>query len=74
MHSRLEKRAAEILSEYVTWRGRYVLPREASIDELIPVEGDDGLVGSKQNLITIEQARHLIDRVVTGVKQELYGQ
>ena len=54
-----EKRIAAALSQYINWRGRYVLPIQKSIDNLIPVIRENGLVGNP-NHIAVEDARALI--------------
>jgi len=65
---------AAILSQYIYWRGRYVIPTERGIDDLIPVVRDNGLIGQPHNDLTIEAVRDLIDYVIGEVKTRLYGQ
>jgi len=67
-------KTAAALSQYIYWRGRYVVPTERGIDDLIPVVLDNGLIGQPHNDITIDAARDLINYVVVEVKARLYGQ
>ena len=53
-----EKRNAAALSQYINWRGRYVLPTEKSLDNLIPVILPDGLVGQAHRIL-MEDAREI---------------
>ncbi len=80
------KRIAEILSEYISWRGRYVLPTEKSINDLIPVKVNGRPIPEKTiisgNTVTyypahhvgIDEARNLINYVVSRVKLHLYNE
>ena len=68
-----QKRTAEILSEFISWRGRYVVPSENNIDDLVPVRKPDGLVGMKQNFVTIEDARSIVEHIVGEVSSRLYA-
>jgi hypothetical protein len=62
---------AATLTQYIYWRGRYVLPTEHGINDLIPVEGDDGLVGPAHQ-ITVDAARDLLHHVISEAKARLY--
>jgi len=68
-----EQRTAIALSQYIYWRGRYVVPTERGIDDFIPVELENGLAGQVHQ-ITIQEARALIDRIILEVKARLYPQ
>lgn len=68
-----QHKTATALSQYIYWRGRYVVPTERGLDDLLPAKLEGGLVGQKHR-ITTEAARNLIDRVVSEVKVRLYGQ
>ena len=61
---------ADSLSEYIQWRGRYVIPRETDIDDLIPIKRANGMIGGKS--LDRASARAMIDKVVEVVKRELY--
>jgi len=65
-------RTAATLSQYIYWRGRYVVPTERGIDDLIPVVLDNGLLGQPHNDVTIEVVRDLIHYVIGEVKARLY--
>lgn len=65
---------AAILSQYIYWRGRYVVPTERGIDDLIPVVRDNSLIGQPHNDLTIDAVRDLIAHVIGEVKARLYGQ
>ena len=67
-------KTAAALSQYIYWRGRYVVPTERGIGDLIPVLLDNGLIGQPHNDITLKAARDLINHVVVEVKARLYGQ
>lgn len=64
---------ANSLSQYIYWRGRYVLPTEGGIDDIVPVVLENGLVGVPHQGITIEGARDLIKVVIDEVKAHLYA-
>ena len=64
---------ANSLSQYIYWRGRYVLPTERGIDDIVPVVLENGLVGIRHQGITIEGARDLIEIVIKEVKANLYA-
>lgn len=68
-----QRKTAAALSQYIYWRGRYVVPTERGIDDLIPVSLDSGLIGPSHR-ITIEAARDLIYCIVSEVKSRLYDQ
>lgn len=63
---------ATALSQYIYWRGRYVVPTERGIDDLIPIELDTGLVGQAHSYATVESARSLIQHTIQAVKTRLY--
>jgi hypothetical protein len=63
---------ATALFQYIYWRGRYVVPTERGIDDLIPVELDTGLVGQAHSYATFESARSLIQHTIQAVKARLY--
>ena len=64
---------AAALSQYIYWRGRYVLPTERGIDDLLPVKRADGLVRQPHLDATVETARSLVWHVIEHVKARLYG-
>jgi hypothetical protein len=68
-----QRKTAAALSQYIYWRGRYVVPTERGLEDLIPVTLDSGLVG-QAHLVPIEAARDLICCVVSEVKSRLYDQ
>lgn len=61
------------LTQWIYWRGRYVVPTERGIDDLLPVRVEDGLVGSRLRVVTMESARDLIWVVIGAVKATLYA-
>ncbi len=69
---REQQLTATALSQYIYWRGRYVVPTERGIDDLIPVELDTGLVGQAHSYATVESARSLIQHTIHAVKSRLY--
>lgn len=72
--NRGQRRAAVALSQYISWRGRYVIPTAAAIDDLIPMMHDDGLVHPIRQHVDMQTAQDLVERVVRAVKKELYGE
>ncbi len=66
------KRVAQALSQYIYWRGRYVVPMEAGLNDLVSRKGDDGLVRPQHVCATIETARDLVDHVTAAVRARLY--
>jgi len=68
-----EQKTAAALSQYIYWRGRYVVPTERGIDDLIPVVLDNGLIGPSHS-VSLAEARTLIHTVITEVKARLYAQ
>ena len=80
------KKTAEMLSEYISWRGRYVLPTDKSLKDIIPIKINGRPIPGKtittNNTITtfpakyvsIEEARDLIDYIVSQVKLHLYNE
>ena len=69
-----QQQTASALSQYIYWRGRYVVPTERGLDDLIPLELDSGLVGQAHQIATIPAANDLINCVIKEVKERLYGQ
>lgn len=67
-----EKKIAAALSQYINWRGRYVMPTEKSLDNLIPVILPDGLVGQAHRVL-IDDARALIKCVIDEVNARLFA-
>lgn len=68
-----QKRIAIALTEYIYWRGRYVVPTAKRIDDFLPVEGVNGLFGPKHH-IPIDEIRSFLWYVVDAVKNRLYAQ
>lgn len=71
---------AKALTQYITWRGRYVAPIASSysdhmpVDFDIPLEGDAfATKGGAHRYATISSARDLIEYVVSIVKLHIYG-
>jgi hypothetical protein len=67
-----EKRTADALTQHIYWRGRYVLPTEKSIDDLLPRILPNGLVGNP-NHIALDEVRALIKRVINEVNERLFA-
>jgi hypothetical protein len=67
-----QEQVAIALSQYIYWRGRYVVPTEKGIDDLIPTKLDTGLYGQLHRVATIDTARELINVVIAEVKARLY--
>lgn len=67
-----EKRTGAALTQYIYWRGRYVLPTDKNIDNLIPRILPNGLVGNP-NHIAVEDVRALIKRVLDEVNTRLFA-
>ncbi len=70
--SQQETEVAKTLSVYIRWRGRYVMPTEKTINDIIPIQHENGLVGPSHGHVTYKEARELIDHVVDDVKSRLY--
>jgi hypothetical protein len=68
----VHRNTAAALSQYIYWRGRYVLPTDRGIDELVPITLSSGLVG-QMHQITVEEARDLMSLIVSVVKARLYA-
>jgi hypothetical protein len=66
-------RTAAALTQYIYWRGRYVVPTERGINDLIPIRHEDGLVGPSERSATIEAVSDLIRHVIAEVKARLYS-
>jgi hypothetical protein len=71
--SKQQTEVAEALSTYIYWRGRYVMPTERGIDDIIPIKHENGLVGPPHRHVTYEEARELIDQVIAEVHRRLYN-
>jgi hypothetical protein len=71
--SEADGRVADALSQYVYWRGRYVVPTERAYDDLIPIVGLDGLVNPKHISATVESARALVAAAKALVHARLYA-
>jgi len=65
------REVAESLSSYIYWRGRYVVPTERGIDDLVPIEHSNGLVGPPLRQISIEEASDLIKLIIATVHTRL---
>jgi hypothetical protein len=64
---------ANSLSQYITWRGRYVLPTVGAIDNIVPIARENGLVGVPFREITFEDAQDLIEVIRNEVGKHLYA-
>ncbi len=71
--SKQETEVAKALSVYILWRGRYAMPTQRGIHDIIPIKHDNGLVGPPHHHVTHEEATELIDHVVAEVKSRLYN-
>lgn len=69
-----EKLTAIVLSEYVYWRGRYVIPMGGGIEDLMSRKLPNGQVSQLHNVITYEATRNLLSRVIFEVKTRVYGE
>lgn len=69
-----QMKIADTLTQYIYWRGRYVLPTENGLDDLASVMLENGLIGQPHRSATIESARELINYIIAEVKTRLYGQ
>ena len=69
-----QRSTAIALSQYIYWRGRYVVPTEYGITDLVPIKQDDDLIGPSHRNVSIDAARHLLERVIRAVKKHLYGE
>jgi len=69
-----QRKTAVALSQYIYWRGRYVVPTASGIDDLASVPHEDGLVGPAHRDLTVATAKEFLERVVRAVKRELYGE
>jgi hypothetical protein len=67
-----QEKVALALSQYIYWRGRYVVPTEKGIDSLIPTMLDKGEYGQLHRVATVDKARELINVVIAEVKSRLY--
>ena len=66
-----QHRIATALSQYIYWRGRYVVPTAKGIDDLLPVEREDRLFGPIHHVSSAE-VRDLLWHVVNVLKARLY--
>jgi hypothetical protein len=65
------REVAQALSSYIYWRGRYVVPTERGIGDLVPIEHSNGLVGPPLRQISLEEVNDLIKLVVSAVHTHL---
>ena len=68
-----QRDAAKALTQYIYWRGRYVVPTERLIVDLIPLRGVNGLTGPA-HCVSMEAARELVSLVMSEVRKRLYGE
>lgn len=68
-----QKKVADALTQFIYWRGRYVLPKENGLDVFEPVEQEDGLKQQSYRIATIDETRKLIDYIISVVKERLYA-
>jgi hypothetical protein len=66
-----QNRVARILSEFITWRGRYLLPSMNSVEEIMPKKHSDGLIHITPE-ISVDEVRGFITFVIDHVKHVLY--
>ena len=69
-----QRDTAHVLSEFISWRGRYVLPTEPNLEDLVPIPLPDGRVGMRHLSVTIEASRTLLNHLIDEVKLRLYGE
>lgn len=64
---------AEVLSEFIYWRGRYVIPREPQHleEDMVPSRATTGLRVRKHLSITLSDARTLVLHLASEVKRRL---
>ena len=63
---------ARTLTEFIVWRGRYMMPKEGSIRELLPRLGPDGLHTQPHASMTIDDARSLLESIVIVVRARIF--
>jgi hypothetical protein len=71
--SEAHKKTARVLSSFIYWRGRYVIPVQRRIGDLAPTMQSDGLWRQEHNEVTIEDARSLADHAISVVNERLYS-
>lgn len=62
---------ADSLSTFIYWRGRYLMPTERGVDDIVPIQDDNGLVGSPHRDVTFEETQELIDHVIAEIHSRL---
>lgn len=67
-----EQRTALALSQYIYWRGRYVVPTERGMDDFIPITFENGLADQIHQIAPID-ATNLMERVVAEARVRLYA-
>lgn len=59
------------LTSHVYWRGRYVVPTEAALKDIVPIEDEMGLVGPPHRDVSYEETTAVIRAVIASVKERL---
>ena len=63
---------ADVLAEFIYWRGRYVVPTQKGIGGLESWKIANGRLSQHHSQISIEAVRSLVERTVNEVKSRLY--
>lgn len=69
--SKQQPRVAKVLSEHIYWRGRYVMPKEQGIKDIIPIRHGKTDFGPRHRPVTDKQVEELIEHVVAEVHRRL---
>ena len=67
-----EQRTLIALSQYINWRGRYVVPTKSALDDLLTVQLENGLAGQIHHIL-LQDVTDLLDRIVIEVNAKLYA-
>lgn len=69
-----EEETANALSQFVLWRGRYVVPTEKRTMDFASAERRDGSVKPATFFATLDRVRFLIEHVVREIKVRVYDE
>ena len=72
--TRTQRLTALSLSQYIIWKGRYIVPTMSRITDLVPVPQENGLIGPSDRNVTISMAARLVERSMRAVRSRLYGE
>ena len=67
-----EQRTLIALSQYINWRGRYVVPTKSGLDDLLTIQLENGLAGQIHHIL-LQDVTDLLDRIVIEVNAKLYA-